>query len=70
MSDFINDFWAMYVAVATIASIVVCLILLWISGTTKVSPAADNTTGHVWDGDLREMNNPLPNGGCICSSSR
>ena len=60
MSDFINDFWAMYVAVATIASIVVCLILLWISGTTKVSPAADNTTGHVWDGDLREMNNPLP----------
>lgn len=60
MSDFINDFWAMYVAVATIASIVACLILLWISGTTKVSPAADNTTGHVWDGDLREMNNPLP----------
>jgi cytochrome c oxidase cbb3-type subunit 3 len=60
MSDFINDFWAMYVAVATIASIIACLILLWISGTTKVSPAADNTTGHVWDGDLREMNNPLP----------
>jgi cytochrome c oxidase cbb3-type subunit 3 len=22
--------------------------------------AGDNTTGHVWDGDLREMNNPLP----------
>jgi cytochrome c oxidase cbb3-type subunit 3 len=22
--------------------------------------ANDNTTGHVWDGDLREMNNPLP----------
>jgi cytochrome c oxidase cbb3-type subunit 3 len=21
---------------------------------------ADNTTGHVWDEDLREMNNPLP----------
>ena len=60
MSDFINDFWAMYVAVATIASIIACLILLWISGTTKVSPSADNTTGHVWDGDLREMNNPLP----------
>src|SRR5690606_8075327 len=30
------------------------------SGTTKVVSAADNTTGHVWDGDLREMNNPLP----------
>ena len=22
--------------------------------------AADNTTGHVWDEDLRELNNPLP----------
>ena len=22
--------------------------------------AGDNTTGHVWDGDLRELNNPLP----------
>lgn len=50
----------MYVAVLTIGSIVACLVLLWISGTTKVSPTADNTTGHVWDGDLREMNNPLP----------
>jgi cytochrome c oxidase cbb3-type subunit 3 len=26
----------------------------------KASTASDNTTGHVWDGDLREMNNPLP----------
>ena len=22
--------------------------------------ADDNTTGHVWDEDLRELNNPLP----------
>ena len=22
--------------------------------------ASDNTTGHVWDEDLRELNNPLP----------
>ncbi|MEN9842975.1 MAG: hypothetical protein RLZZ612_804, partial [Pseudomonadota bacterium] len=50
----------MYVAVLTVGSIIACLFLLWVSGTTKVSPAADNTTGHVWDGDLREMNNPLP----------
>ncbi|MDP1687003.1 cytochrome-c oxidase, cbb3-type subunit III, partial [Hydrogenophaga sp.] len=32
----------------------------WISGTTKVKARADNTTGHVWDEDLQEMNNPLP----------
>lgn len=60
MSDFTSDFWSIYVAVLTVVSIVACLVLLWISGTTKVSPTADNTTGHVWDGDLREMNNPLP----------
>ncbi len=60
MSDFTSNFWAVYVAAATIISIIACLILLWISGTTKVSPTADNTTGHIWDGDLREMNNPLP----------
>ncbi len=60
MSDFTSEFWNFYVAGLTIFSIVACLILLWISGTTKVSPSADNTTGHVWDGDLREMNNPLP----------
>jgi cytochrome c oxidase cbb3-type subunit 3 len=60
MSDFVSNFWSMYVAVAVVVSIVACAVLLWVSGTTKVSPAADNTTGHVWDGDLREMNNPLP----------
>jgi cytochrome c oxidase cbb3-type subunit 3 len=60
MSDFVSNFWSMYVAVLTVGSIIACLFLLWVSGTTKVSPAADNTTGHVWDGDLREMNNPLP----------
>ncbi len=60
MSDFTSNFWSIYVAVLTVVSIVACLILLWVSGTTKVTSASDNTTGHVWDGDLREMNNPLP----------
>jgi cytochrome c oxidase cbb3-type subunit III len=60
MSDFTSDFWHLYVAGLTFVSIVACLILLWISGTTKVKANDDNTTGHVWDGDLREMNNPLP----------
>jgi cytochrome c oxidase cbb3-type subunit 3 len=60
MSDFVNNFWAMYVTIAFVVSVIACAVLLWVSGTTKVSPAADNTTGHVWDVDLREMNNPLP----------
>ena len=60
MSDFTSEFWSWYVAGLTLVSILACLVLLWISGTTKVKASADNTTGHVWDGDLREMNNPLP----------
>jgi cytochrome c oxidase cbb3-type subunit III len=60
MSDFTSDFWNIYVAGLTLVSIIACLILLWISGTTKAATHGDNTTGHVWDGDLKEMNNPLP----------
>jgi len=60
MSDFTSDFWHLYVAGLTILSIVACLVLLWISGTTKVKASGDNTTGHTWDEDLQEMNNPLP----------
>lgn len=60
MSDFTSNFWSVYVAGLTVVSILACLVLLWISGTTKVKPGDDNTTGHVWDEDLREMNNPLP----------
>jgi len=60
MSDFSSDFWAVYVAGISIVSIAACLLLLWFSGRAKAMTANDNTTGHVWDGDLREMNNPLP----------
>jgi cytochrome c oxidase cbb3-type subunit III len=60
MSDFTSNFWPIYVSVITVVSIVACLLLLWFSGKAKAMTASDNTTGHVWDGDLREMNNPLP----------
>lgn len=60
MSDFTNNFWSVYVAAITVIGIVACLLLLWFSGKAKAMTANDNTTGHVWDGDLREMNNPLP----------
>lgn len=60
MSDFTSDFWHLYVGGITLLSILACAFFLWASGKTRVMPAADNTTGHVWDEDLREMNNPLP----------
>jgi cytochrome c oxidase cbb3-type subunit III len=60
MSDFTSNFWSIFVAGMTVVSIVVCLVLLWVAGTKKVAASNDNTTGHIWDEDLREMNNPLP----------
>jgi len=60
MSDFTSNFWSVYVTGIALVSILACLLLLWFSGKAKAMTANDNTTGHVWDGDLREMNNPLP----------
>jgi len=60
MSDFTNGFWSIYVAGVTIIGIFACLLLLWITSNKKVKPTGDNTTGHVWDGDLTEMDNPMP----------
>ena len=60
MSDFISNFWSVYITAITLGGIVACAILLWATSRKKVAASADNTTGHVWDEDLREMNNPLP----------
>ena len=59
MSDFINSGWALYVAGITIAGLIFCVVVLAVASKRQVM-ANDNTTGHVWDEDLRELNNPLP----------
>jgi len=59
MSDFVHIGWSLFVAGVTIVSLLGCLALLIMASRRKVM-AGDNTTGHVWDGDLRELNNPLP----------
>jgi cytochrome c oxidase cbb3-type subunit 3 len=47
------------VAVVTVISMLACLVLLAIAARRKVM-SDDNTTGHAWDGDITELNNPLP----------
>jgi len=59
MSDFVNSGWSIFVAAATSIGLVWCLWLLFVASKREVM-ANDNTTGHVWDVDLKEMNNPLP----------
>lgn len=59
MSDFVHEGWAFYIAIITIVSIIACGVLL-ASMTTRRTKGEVETTGHVWDGDLTEWNNPLP----------
>ena len=59
MSDFVSNGWSLFVAAATVLGLALCLALLIIASRRKVM-AADNSTGHVWDEDIRELNNPLP----------
>lgn len=60
MSDFVSNFWSIYVAGITLAGIFGCLLLLVLTARKKMEAHDDNTTGHVWDEDLRELNNPMP----------
>ncbi|HEY8355514.1 MAG TPA: cytochrome-c oxidase, cbb3-type subunit III [Methylophilaceae bacterium] len=62
MSDleFTSSFWPLFIAVITALGIIGCALLLWMTNKTRVQAAQNTDTGHVWDGDLREMNNPLP----------
>ena len=59
MSDFFSSGWSIFVGVATVVSMIACLVLLAVAARRKVM-AGDNSTGHVWDEDLTELNNPLP----------
>lgn len=59
MSDFTSGFWSLYVAGLTLISIIACGLLLSALSRRKVASDPDKT-GHVWDEDLDEYNNPLP----------
>ena len=64
MSDFTNGFWPWYVGAVTVVSVLACGLLLYLAGKATVvahsGKPADNTTGHMWDENLSEYNNPLP----------
>ncbi len=61
MADFVSEFWNLYVIVLSALSIAACAVLLYALSRQKVAPGQDpGTTGHVWDENLQEYNNPLP----------
>ncbi len=59
MSDFSGPFWTIVIVIATLGGIAgLWLLTVWQS---RVGSADQKeTTGHVWDEDLTELNNPLP----------
>ena len=59
----LTSFWHWYVIIITIGTILGCFWLLqWTKGVSNRDDEGDGTgtTGHVWDEDLVELNNPLP----------
>jgi cytochrome c oxidase cbb3-type subunit III len=70
MSDFTSGFWSIYVIAITVFAVIACGWLLIAMSKAKVvagkavipepGKTTTETTGHVWDGDLAEFNNPLP----------
>lgn len=64
MNQFYSPGWAFWIGGVTIVSFIALFIFL--RGTAKQTVFRDKqgnpiaTTGHVWDGDLQEFNNPLP----------
>ena len=59
MSDFLNSAWSVFIAVTTVVSLIACLVLLF-GAMRRKSMADDNSTGHVFDENLTELNNPMP----------
>ena len=63
MADFMSGFWSIYITVLTVLGIAGCALLLWSQATVKTKLSKDGqaeTTGHVWDEGLSELNNPMP----------
>ena len=58
MSQFTSGFWDIYIAAISLISIVACAVFLKIQSVRKT--VEGGTSGHVWDGDLTEYNNPMP----------
>jgi cytochrome c oxidase cbb3-type subunit 3 len=57
VSDFTSDFWHFYIAAISLASIIACAVFLKMQSVTM---KPKDTTGHTWDEDLTEYDNPLP----------
>ena len=59
-----STFWHWYIIIITVGSLIATIWFLIYTSRLRVPSNTEEdgseTTGHVWDEDLRELNNPLP----------
>jgi cytochrome c oxidase cbb3-type subunit 3 len=58
MNEFTSGFWDLFIGVITVVSVVACAVFLKVQSVRK--SVETDTSGHTWDEDLTEYNNPLP----------
>ncbi len=59
--DFSSEFWHYFIAGITVVSIIGVIWFLMSHTTRKLAPGEKaEVLEHAWDGDLQELNNPLP----------
>jgi cytochrome c oxidase cbb3-type subunit 3 len=59
MADFTSGGWSIFITVITVVSLIALAILCW-ALSARTGAGSVETSGHVWDEDLEEYNNPLP----------
>jgi len=60
MFDFTSSFWTWWIAFFSVGGLIGCGILVYWMTLGIKSGETTETMGHTWDGDLAELNNPLP----------
>jgi len=60
MSDFFNSGWSIYISAVAILGIIFCLWLLYTQRRYLRKDVEVEDTGHVWDGNITELNTSVP----------
>lgn len=60
MGSFSEGFWDLFIFVATIGSLLGLYFFVRVYSGARPPGEKVETMGHKWDGDLEELNNPLP----------
>ena len=60
MSDFTSSFWPFFISAIVIGGIIFCMAVLFITSKSHDPAHTGESTGHVYDEDIVEMNNPMP----------